>query len=116
VYIGKGGFQMQVNNMHNLVISTNPPNELFKPSVNVMVNSVVSVYGGSAVGFIMTGMGNDGQSALKRLADAGGYVIAQEPSSCVVAGMPGAVIDKKICHEIQPLDKIGGTIAALFNK
>jgi two-component system chemotaxis response regulator CheB len=53
---------------------------------------------------------------LARLAEAGGYVIAQEPESCVVAGMPRSVIDNKICHEIQPLHNIAGTIAALFNK
>jgi two-component system chemotaxis response regulator CheB len=80
------------------------------------MNSVVDVLRNKAVGIIMTGMGNDGQIGLEKLAEAGGYVIAQEPESCVVAGMPRSVIDNKICHEIQPLHNIAGTIAALFNK
>ncbi|MDR0927276.1 MAG: chemotaxis response regulator protein-glutamate methylesterase [Ignavibacteria bacterium] len=114
VYIGKGGFQMTVTKGNTISISKEPANELFKPAVNVMMNSVVDVYHERAVGIIMTGMGNDGQIGMTKLNEAGGYVIAQEPESCVVAGMPRAVIDNKIAHEVQPLHHIAGTIASLF--
>lgn len=114
VYIAKGGYQMLVTKQNKLQVTDKIKGELFNPSVNVMVNSVVDVYKEKAVGIIMTGMGNDGQIGLTNLNKAGGYVIAQSKDSCVVAGMPGAVIDNHIAHEIQPLNSMAGAISALF--
>ncbi|MCL2038864.1 MAG: chemotaxis-specific protein-glutamate methyltransferase CheB [Bacteroidetes bacterium] len=116
VYIAKGGYQMLVSKHDTLQVTDKIKGELFNPSVNVMVNSVVDVYKDKAVGIIMTGMGNDGQIALNNLNKAGGYVIAQSKDSCVVAGMPGSVIDNKIAHEVQPLHNIAGTISSFFHK
>jgi len=116
VYIGKGGYQMQVTKRNTLHISDEIKGELFNPSVNVMVNSVVDVYKDKAVGIIMTGMGNDGQIGLTNLNKIGGYVIAQSKDSCVVSGMPSAVIDNNIAHEIQSLSNMAGTITSLFHK
>jgi len=115
-YIAKGGYQMLVSKNETLQVTDKIKGELFNPSVNVMVNSVVDVYKDKAVGIIMTGMGNDGQIALNNLNKAGGYVIAQSKDSCVVAGMPGSVIDNKIAHEVQPLNNIAGTISSFFYK
>lgn len=115
VYIAKGGMQMTVTRKNTIALSDKPTNELFKPSVNVLLDSVVDVYQNKAIGIIMTGMGNDGKNGLTKLANAGGYVIAQEPETCVVAGMPRSVIEANIAHEIQPLNNMAGTIAAIFN-
>ena len=115
VYIAKGGVQMKVTSRNTIVLSNDHPDELFKPSVNVLMNSVVDVYHDKAVGVIMTGMGSDGRDGLQKLADAGGYVIAQQPETCVVAGMPNSVIEAKIAHEIQPLKNIAGTLNSLFS-
>ena len=116
VYIGKGGYQMLVTKHNKLQVTDKIEGQLFNPSVNVMVNSIVEVYKDKAVGIIMTGMGNDGQIGLTNLNKAGGYIISQSKESCVVAGMPGSVIDNNIAHEIQPLHCIAGTITALFQK
>ena len=116
VYLGKGGFQMLVTKNNKLQITNKIEGQLFSPSVNVMINSVVDVYGDKAVGIIMTGMGNDGQNGLTNLNNAGGYVIAQSKDSCVVSGMPGAVIDNNIAHEIQPLHCMAGTIVSFFSR
>jgi len=114
-YIAKGGVQMKITNKNTISLTTEPANELFKPSVNVLMDSVVNVFQDKAVGIIMTGMGNDGKIGLQKLANAGGYVIAQTPETCVVAGMPKSVIEAKIAHEVQPLNNIAGTIASLFH-
>ena len=114
VYIAKAGSQVIVTRKHTIAHTNEPPNQLFNPSVNVLIDSMNKVYNGDVVGIIMTGMGNDGCAALTELAKSGGYVISQDIDSCVVAGMPKAVIDAKIAHEIHPLRDIAGTINALF--
>ena len=114
VYIAPGGKQMTVNKRKNIVISEEPKDELYKPSVNVLVNSITDVFGKRAVGIIMTGMGSDGRDSLRRLHNAGGYVVSQDIESCVVAGMTRSVIDAGIADEIHPLTDLAAVIAGLF--
>ncbi|HOM05812.1 MAG TPA: chemotaxis response regulator protein-glutamate methylesterase [Candidatus Kapabacteria bacterium] len=114
VYFAPGGRQMTINKKFNLCVSDEPRNELYKPSVNVLMNSAIDVYGKSMVGVIMTGMGHDGRDALKRLHSIGGYVISQDIESCVVAGMPRSVIDAGVADEIHSLNDLPDAIASLF--
>jgi two-component system chemotaxis response regulator CheB len=114
-YIAPGGMQMTVNRQGRIVISTEP-NTLFKPSADVMFKSVAEIFGSHSVGIIMTGMGNDGTEGLRLISEKGGYVIAQSPDTCVVAGMPGSVINAKIANEIVPLKEIPAVISELGNK
>ena len=53
----------------------------------------MDAFGGHAVGY-MTGMGRDGSAGLKKTQCEGGYVIAQDEGSCVVYGVPKAVVDE----------------------
>jgi len=113
-YIAPGGKQMTINKRMNIVISEEPKDELYKPSVNVLVNSIADVFGKKAVGIIMTGMGSDGRDSLKRLHSLGGYVISQDIDSCIVAGMTRSVIDAGIADEIHPLNDLAAVISSMF--
>ena len=114
VYIAKGGKQMVVRRTSaGGIIELKPedPNLLHNPSVDVMTNSVAEQYGKDALGVIMTGMGNDGTKGLTVLKNGGGFIIAQDEPSCIVYGMPRAVVEAGIADEIIPLDSIAGRIA-----
>jgi len=65
VYIAEGGKHMLVTKAGTLIITEEPQSELYKPSVDVMVSSMVEVYGNKMLGIIMTGMGHDGREGLK---------------------------------------------------
>ena len=62
------------------------------PSGTVLFKSLATEFGSSALGVILTGMGEDGALGLQVLHDAGGVTIAQNFSSSVIHGMPGAAI------------------------
>lgn len=62
-----------------------------RPSVNVMFASLARTFGAGAMAAVLTGMGRDGTAGASRIVDAGGAVIAQDPESSVVWGMPGSV-------------------------
>lgn len=84
---------------------------LFKPSIDVLFLSVAKVYGASALGVIMTGMGNDGTKGLKALKEASGFVLAQDEASCIVYGMPKSAVEAGVVDRIVPLTKLGTEIA-----
>ncbi len=114
VYIAPGGFHMTVakngTSREVIQISKEPSTMLHCPSVDVMIESVVDVYGKYALGVIMTGMGKDGYEGIKKLKNLGGYCIAQDEESCVVYGMPKAIVDAGLAEVVAPLEKISETI------
>lgn len=77
-----------------------------RPSVDVLFHSTAVAAGSSAVGIILTGMGQDGAEGLLHMRRAGAYTIGQDKESCVVYGMPmvayriGGVVTQAACHNI----------------
>lgn len=69
-------------------LSTEPPVNRHRPSVDVLFNSVAAVAGKQAVGALLTGMGKDGALGLLAMRKAGAFTIAQNEATCVVYGMP----------------------------
>lgn len=64
------------------------PKTLFVPGVNVMMESVLAVFGSKTIGVLMTGIGDDGADQMVRIRESGGTTIAESEESCVVFGMP----------------------------
>lgn len=110
IYIAPGGLHMKVrsNGLKGVAINISPlPSDtLHRPAVDVMMNSVLEIYGKHTLGVIMTGMGKDGFEAIKNLKSLGGYSIAQDEESCVVYGMPKAIVDGGYADLILPAEKI----------
>jgi two-component system chemotaxis response regulator CheB len=89
------------------VLSDGPPVNGHRPSVDVLFHCVAQEFGPTAVGVLMTGMGEDGAEGLGAIKAAGGMTIAQSEDTCVVSGMPRAAILKGHANKIVPLDSLG---------
>ena len=91
-------------------LSGAPPENSCRPAVDVMFRSVAALYGASAFGTVLTGMGYDGRGGAKVLREAGAEILAQDEASSVVWGMPGAVVGAGLADEILPLDRIAAAL------
>jgi two-component system chemotaxis response regulator CheB len=91
------------------LISLQPTSDddLYRPSIDLTMISAAESYGASAVGVLLTGMGNDGSEGLKRIRDAGGDTYAQELASCVVTSMPERAIVRGGADHVARPDRIG---------
>ncbi len=89
-----------------VVLSDGPPINGHRPSADVLFHSVAQEFGPTAVGLLMTGMGEDGAEGLGAIRQAGGMTIAQSEESCVVPGMPRAAIQKGYVTKVLPLDAL----------
>jgi len=96
------------------VLSDSPPVNGHRPSVDVLFHSVAQEFGPSAVGLLMTGMGDDGAEGLGAIKNAGGQTIAQSEDSCVVSGMPRAAMEKGYVGTIVPLEGIGAHLVSHY--
>ncbi len=93
-----------------LSYSDEPSGYAHRPSVNVFFESVVRYWRGDVLGVILTGMGRDGATGLKRLREAGHHTIGQDRASSAVYGMPKAAAELGAVAEELPLEKIAAAI------
>jgi two-component system, chemotaxis family, protein-glutamate methylesterase/glutaminase len=110
VFICPGNRHMSVRRMPRgdmVVLSDGPHINGHRPSADVLFHSVAQAYKRTAIGVLMTGMGEDGAEGLGAIKAAGGMTVAQSEESCVVSGMPRAAILKGYANKIIPLDRLG---------
>jgi two-component system, chemotaxis family, protein-glutamate methylesterase/glutaminase len=116
-YIAPGGKHMLIAGRaghHEIALSEEPRDTLHRPAVNVMVKSVADAFGGAVLGVIMTGMGSDGLEGIREVKKNGGTAFAQNMETCVVYGMPRAIVDNGLADKVVPLDNIAAEIVNMF--
>lgn len=86
-----------------------------RPSVDVMFASVAKIYGSSAAGVLLTGMGRDGAQGLSDISGAGGSTVVQDRETSVVWSMPQAAIELGAAQKTVPLPNIPATLRALLD-
>lgn len=112
-FIAPGGKHLllkQLVSRVDLEISTEPASALYKPSANVLIGSAAEAVGRRALGVILTGMGNDGMEGIRTLKQKGGRALAQSDATCVVYGMPKAIVDAGLSDEIVDIDDMAQAI------
>lgn len=112
-FIAPGGKHLVIKQMVSrvdLMITPEPADALYKPSANVLIGSVADAVGRRALGVILTGMGNDGMEGIRALKQKGGRALAQNDASCVVYGMPKAIVDAGLSDEIVDIDDMAQAI------
>jgi two-component system, chemotaxis family, protein-glutamate methylesterase/glutaminase len=87
---------------------------VYRPSVDLLMSSTAEAYGHNSFGVILTGMGNDGLAGMKDLKSKGGYVIAQNEETCVVYGMPKAVVNAHLADVVLPIERIPEEIVKML--
>ncbi|MBK5275135.1 MAG: chemotaxis-specific protein-glutamate methyltransferase CheB [Desulfuromonadales bacterium] len=102
VYIAPPEYNMEINEQKRIVLCERPPNDMYHPSCNALLNSVSRVYGPASVGVILSGMGNDGVNGMRAIKKAGGITIAQDEASCLIFGMPGLAVESGCIDRVLP--------------
>lgn len=114
IYVAPGDFHLNFSTegrTPRIVLTTTPPQGGFRPSVDVMMQSLAASGLNRIIGVIMTGMGSDGCKGLKELkAKKKAHIIAQDESTSIVFGMPKAAIEAGIVDDIVPLSDIPSRI------
>jgi two-component system chemotaxis response regulator CheB len=78
-----------------------------------MVTSALEVMpAASIIGVLLTGMGNDGATAMTALRQRGGRTIAESEASAVVFGMPADLIRQGGAEVVLPANAVSQQLVA----
>lgn len=94
-------------------LSLEEPVRFSRPSIDVAFTTAADSYGSRAIGIVLTGANGDGAEGLRRLADAGGHPMVQEPSEAEVAVMPRAAQRAVPEAEVLPLREMASRLRVL---
>jgi two-component system, chemotaxis family, protein-glutamate methylesterase/glutaminase len=81
-----------------------------RPSADVLFQSAAECYGSGVLGVVMTGMADDGKKGAAWIKARGGTVLTEAEESCVIYGMPRAVVEAGLSDASAPLDQMLKTI------
>lgn len=116
IYIGRGDADLVVIERGGRLLATCLPAEPripWHPSVGRMVQSAMRhVVAKDIIGVMLTGMGDDGAEEMAALRAAGGRTIAESQESCVVFGMPQALIARDGADVVLPGHCIAQQVAS----
>lgn len=112
--LAPGGQQMMLSNKNTLKVFPSDGRVVYKPSIDITFGSAAKHYRNNALAVVLTGMGSDGREGARMLKKQGNSVWAQESSSCVIDGMPSAVVKAGLADDVVPLDQIANKLSRLF--
>lgn len=110
--LARGGVHFRVEQRGGRLVAclvSTPPRQ-FMPSVDVLFESAAAAVGKGVLGVVMTGMGDDGLAGSRLIAAAGGSLITEAASTCVVYGMPRCVFEAGLGASSVTLDRIAAEI------
>jgi len=112
--LAPGGRQMIVESRAGrpvVRITDSAPGQNYKPSVDTTFTSVAKLFPGQALAVVLTGMGADGRDGARLMKQGGAAIWAQNEATCVVYGMPAAIVDAGLADQVLPLQEIGPALA-----
>lgn len=105
--LAPGGKQMMIDGRGAVKILPGDERLNYKPCVDITFGSASKSYGDKVLAVVLTGMGADGREGARLLKQGGSSVWAQDEASCVIYGMPMAIVKANLADAVYGLDDIG---------
>lgn len=116
VLLGRAGLHFRVKRTAGRLVAeltAEPSDTAHRPSVDVLFASAAEEVGPSAIGVVLTGMGDDGLDGARKIHAAGGILLTESRASCVVYGMPRVVMEAGFSREQPDIDSMAAALARL---
>lgn len=109
VALARGDWHLQIAGSAghcSLRLNRAQPDELCRPSVDVLFRSAAAAFGSGVLAVVLTGMGSDGLDGCRAVHASGGRILVQDRETSAVWGMPGVVAEAGLADMVLPLDAL----------
>lgn len=106
-----GGAHLRLAGRRTTALSDEPEIGALRPRADLTIADAARRHGEQVVLVVLTGMGDDGVAGARQVRAAGGRVLVEAASTCVVHGMPRAVARAGLADAELPLDELPAAIA-----
>ena len=121
VLLAPGNYHMEIvqkkvnGSMKEVVVLNQHPREQgVRPCANILFKSIAPIYGSNILSVVLTGMGVDGADGVAEIKSRGGRAIAEDQSSCVVYGMPKAIVERGYADSVVSLGEVSSEIVRML--
>lgn len=115
VFVGPPDYHLLVDEGY-FSLTTDEPVRYSRPSIDVMFESAVDTYGMDVIGVVLTGANADGARGLRRVADAGGHAVVQDPETAEVRVMPRSALKAVPEACVLPVEEIGPHLGRIHGR
>ena len=98
-----------------LRLTTEPPENCFRPAIDPLFRSAAQIYGPAAIGVILTGNLGDGTAGLRALKQLGGVAIVQDEKDARFPAMPADAARHVPIDYCIPLNELAGLLGRLVS-
>jgi two-component system, chemotaxis family, protein-glutamate methylesterase/glutaminase len=88
VYLAPANYHLLIEEDSTLSLDASEKINFSRPSIDVTFESAAVAYKNKTIGILLSGGNNDGAEGLKKIREAGGLTIVQDPATADVAFMP----------------------------
>jgi two-component system, chemotaxis family, protein-glutamate methylesterase/glutaminase len=113
IYFAPNDYHLLVDHGPQLSLSADDPVHHSRPSVDVLFESAVDIYGDRLLGIILTGANDDGAAGLAAVHDAGGITIVQRPDTARAPHMALAALKLRPADSVLTLEEIAALLRTL---
>jgi two-component system chemotaxis response regulator CheB len=110
--LAPGGHHMRIEKGGVIALSDAPPVGGLRPRADITICDAATEWGSQLVLVVLTGMGRDGLVGARAVKAAGGRILVEAESSCVVYGMPRAIAEAGLADEELDLSALARAIVA----
>ena len=110
--VAPGSMHLVIRPNGRISLQTPSEKDFYRPSIDLAMASAADAFGASAVGIVLTGIGNDGSEGMKRIRDAGGECYVQEIGSCIVPSMPERALQRAGADLVATPERLGQALGA----
>jgi two-component system, chemotaxis family, protein-glutamate methylesterase/glutaminase len=113
VYFAPPNFHLLVEENGTFSLSIDERINFARPSIDVLFDTATYTFQDQLIGIILTGANHDGAKGLKKIKQAGGLCIVQDPKTAEVDSMPLSAIQATKVDHILPLAEIAKLLISL---
>ena len=113
VLVAPGDQHMRLGRAGRIALDSGAPMHSCRPAIDALFLSIAESPPPTAIGILLTGMGQDGAVGLLAMQRAGLRTIAQDEPSSTIYGMPKAAVEIGAAERVMSLTEIAAHLSAL---